>query len=246
MDVVYLPPSLRRLGPEDRDASPGPDHGAFVYDLVEALRPRLSVDLGAGEGRALFAITRSIVDHEVPGSVYAVDPYPDDTSPTHGTPASQAVTAHLHEHFRGIAYVMKMSAEGAIRHFEDGSIDLLRIDPVRLGERPGPLLGAWLPKLRATGALLVAGVADGEHLDVAAAWHARTGDGGLVFPWAEGLGVWMRPATLMDDSTPILLRLLGGEREGRADVLRFYEHVARHRALAAEIRARGGLRRKGR
>jgi hypothetical protein len=246
MDELYLPPSLRYFQPLRSRRGPAAAHVAFEYDLVAALRPRMVVDVGAGAAVSFGAFCQSMRDHDVDGLGYAIDAFADDAGKSEeDDTSSAAINNFLHAHFRGISYLLKVRPEAALQHFAEGSVDLLRIDAVRVGEPLAALLQAWGPKIARGGVLLCGGALDPSRPDVHADLLAHAGAGALVLGGGTGLGVHRVRGHASPDE-PELLRLVGSSAEGDHEALaRYYAHAARHHALREEIRDQGaGLFRK--
>lgn len=246
MDLLYLPPSLRHFEPlkrpEARAIAPAP----LEYDLVEALRPALCVDVGAGDADAFFAFCQSARDHDVDGMFYAIDDWADDAEREPASlPTSASINNFLHTHFRGSAYLMRMPEKNARQHFQEASVDLLRIDPSRAGQPLSELLAAWSPALTPGGVILVAGITDGEANQ--ADWQAFTAGAGIIVHGDRTTSVFRKsPPAGPQAKEPDLLRLLvAGTTAERTALGDFYAHALRHHVLRREVRDVGaGLFRK--
>lgn len=246
MELLYLPPSLRHFEPLQRPEAHGAAPGPLEYDLVEALRPRLCVDVGAGDASAFFSLCQSARDHDVDGMFYAVDAWTDDAEREQASLSTSAsINNLLHTHFRGVAYLMRMNEKNALIHFQEASIDLLRVDPARCTETPTDLLAQWLPRLSPGGVLLVPEVSRSEVSRTA--FRDATGGAGLIFPLPSGMGVFRSPPR-PDSGAPErdLLRLLTSGTDGeRATLGELYAHAVRHHVLRRDVRDQGaGLFRK--
>jgi len=213
-------------------------HTSFVYDLVEAVRPALLVDVGAGAGIAFSVACQSMRDHDVDGLAYAIDSWADDESKTEDDPTRWAsLNAFLRAYFRGVAYLMKMAPADALQHFAQGTIGILRLSSERSGTPLAALIEQWLPRLAPGGVLLCPGVNDTARPELAEDWRsALAGHRSFVFAHGGGLGVLVRVPEVAGARLPELLELLtsgdAGDREGLA---RFYEHVDRHHAYRIEV-----------
>lgn len=209
-------------------------HAALEYDLVAALRPALVVDLGAGDAASFFAYCQSMLDHDVDGVCYAIDAWPaapgEPPEATHET-----ITAHGRSYYPGISYFVNAPPVDARRHFDERTIDLLRID----GSRPDVIAGAdveaWFRRVRPGGVI---------------AWHGAIAEPALwslvaarcqtaVFSGGRGgLGLARKSGPPPE---PELLRLLFSEGEA-ADLEQFYKHVSEHldfaKLLAAAAKGR--------
>lgn len=229
---VFAPPSMRRFAPRRPVPGPGLRHLALEYDLVEALRPTLVVDLGAGDASSFFAYCQSMVDHDVDGTCYAVDTW--TTSPgTHPEATLDAIREHGRGHYPGISYFVNMQPCEARRHFDEETIDLLRIDGTRSDVIAGADVEAWYRRVRPGGLIAWHGAADEPSLWSLLAPRCRTalftgGRGGLGLARKEG-----------PPATADLLALLFERNEG-PDLDRFYGHLHEHlefgRVLAATLK----------
>jgi hypothetical protein len=195
-------------------------HVALEYDLAAALRPQLVVDLGAGDGASFFAFCQALVDHEIDGSCYAIDAW-QESPEVHPEATFGAVSAYGRAHFPGISYFVRAPAAEARRHFDEGSIDLLRLDGTRPDVIAGADVEAWFRRVRPGGLILWHGAAADPALWSLVASRCRNavfaeGRGGLGLARKEG------PAPQEE-----LLRLLFEEGEG-PDLERFYKHVHEH------------------
>jgi hypothetical protein len=230
---VYLPPSLRYL--ELMRTVPGEpmEHAPFEYDLVEALRPRIVVDVGAGAATSFSILCQSIRDHDVSATAYAIDTWDDDAGKGEDDPGRWSAVNHfLHTYFRGIAYILKMPLAEATAHFRLGSVGLLRIDAVRAGVPLAGLLATWMPFLAPEGVLLCPGVGDASRPDLGDDFaRATSGFTTCTFALGRGLGV-ARAASAAEH--PELLRLLAHEP---SELARFYAHASEHHALRREVLA---------
>lgn len=236
MEHLYLPPSLRYFTPlRVLHGSPG-EHACFEYDLVEALRPELVVDVGAGNALPFAVFCQSMQDHDVDGLAYAIDVWEnDDTREARGDASFTSLNNFFHAHHR-FAYLLRRDPEGALAHFADGSIDLLRFDLARISYPPRELFDAWIPKVAPGGALVCAGIVEGstgrEH------WRARL-PSSFVFE-AQALGVAVFDSSGGEEPDHDLLRSLRAPDEpGHRALAAFYEHARRHHALMIEVGEHG-------
>ncbi|HEX7672147.1 MAG TPA: class I SAM-dependent methyltransferase [Polyangiaceae bacterium] len=241
MERLYLPPSLRYLEPMRVVRGAPLDHTSFAYDLVTAVRPRLVVDVGTGAGMFMAIACQAMREHDIDGLVHGIDAWSDDEGKPEDDETRWAdLNAFLRTHFRGIAYLMKMSHEDGVQHFADGSIDILRLNAVRAGGRLGALVDAWLPRVAKGGILICEDVNDPETPDRADEWtRATEGRPAFVFPQGKGLGV-LCLGRRDGEPSPELVELLTAndvaEREGLA---RFYQHADRHHRFRNEVQSQG-------
>jgi hypothetical protein len=237
MQRLYFPASLRHFEPRRVLSLPRLAHSCFAYDLAEALRPGLFVDLGAGTADAFFAVCQSMHDHDVDGLCFAVDPWRDDAvKPEDDEAHSLSVNHHARSYHRGIAYLMKTTASQAVAHFADSSIDLLRVDAIELAVPLEELLEAWMPRLRPGGVLLCPGLRRPDSETALAAFQLI----GREHPaWlldiADGLGV-LRRQPAAEASHELLTLLASTDPSDHRDLERFYAHMALHQELRRAVR----------
>jgi hypothetical protein len=229
---LFIPPSVRRFAPDRTLPGPGLRHAGLEYDLVEALRPELVVDLGTGDAMSFFAYCQSMIDHDVDGTCYAIDTW-EESSTTHPQATFDAILAHGRARYPGISYFVRMPPIEGQRHFSENTIDLLRVD----GTRPSVIaeadVEAWLRCVRAGGIIVWHGTEANP-----GAWSVLTaqcraavfsaGRGGLGLARKEG-----------PEPTAELLRLLFVEDEAM-DLERLYRHVHEHLEFGRRLPAAMG------
>ena len=236
MERLYLPPSLRYFVPlRTLNGSPGM-HASLEYDLVEAARPKLVVDVGSNDALSFSVLCQSMRDHDVDGLAYAVDTWEsDEAREAAGHTSATELNNFFHAEFR-FAYMLKQSLEDALSHFSNGSIGLLRVDAARLDRPFDAVLDAWLPKLEPAGLMLCAGLF--EHPGALDAFRARAPNA-PVFD-RGGLGILAGDSlTSGAPSHELLAWLSDGDERARAGLYSFYAHAWLHRTLAADIAEHG-------
>lgn len=224
------------------------DHLCFAYDLVEALRPRLVVDIGTGAGAALSMLCQSMRDHDVDGSAYGIDTWADEDGKDEEDPTRWSeLNGFLRTYLRGVYYLLKMAPADGLQHFANGSVDILRIDAARAGAPLSALAEAWMERIAPGGVLLCPGVNDEARPDLREDWLKVAAPGqAFLFPHGNGLGVLRRPIAAEGSAVPELLALLTSpDASDQRDLTRFYEHADRNFAIGAEIHSKWDqLRRK--
>ncbi len=226
---IYFPPSLRRFEPKRMVFSTWVDHLPFAYDLIEALRPKLLVELGVYNGLSFFTFCQSMVEHDIDGAAYAVDCWEgDEHTESYDDSVYNDVMNHARENYRGFAYLLKMFFNDALRHFDDESIDLLHIDGLHTYEAVKEDYTRWLPKVRPGGVILFHDVM--ARLKDFGAWkffEELESSQSEVFKFNHGfgLGVLRKPGAEQCDHQ--LLQLLFDSTQQEQEKLRqFYTHAA--------------------
>jgi hypothetical protein len=222
------------------------DHLPFAYDLVGELRPSMTVELGVYNGLSFFTFCQALQEFDIDGVAYAVDCWEGDAhTDTYDESIYRDVQAYARQHYRGLAYLLKMYFSEALPQFDDNSIDLLHIDGLHTYEAVRDDFETWLPKVRPGGIVLFHDV------------MARLGDYGawrffeeLEQEWPEtfkfkhgfGLGVLRKPGGDRSDGE-LLSMLFDPDEENQKRLRQFYVHVAHFleaRRQAARFRAGGG------
>lgn len=123
--------------------------------LVNAVRPRLIVELGTHAGASFFAFCQSVREASLDSKCYAVDTWQgDDHSGHYDEKVYAAVREHAQQHYAGFASLMRMTFDEASGYFADGSIDLLHIDGLHTYEAVLHDFELWLPKMSRCGVML--------------------------------------------------------------------------------------------
>jgi len=228
---VYLPPSLRGFKARRMVFSTWVDHLPFGYDIVEALHPKMLVELGAYNGLSFFAFCQSVLEHDIECLCYAVDTWEGDAhTDRYDDSIFRDVQNHAREHYRGFAYLMRMLFNDALPHFEADSIDLLHIDGLHTYEAVREDFTNWYPKVRPGGVVLFHDI------------RARMKDFGAWKFWEEleaghpqafrfdhgfGLGVLRKPGPAVPEH-PLLQLLFTGTPEEHRRLRQFYVHASEH------------------
>lgn len=244
--ALYFPPSLRHFEPRRMVFSTWVDHLPFAYDLVGALRPALTVELGVYNGLSFFVFCQGLQEFDIDGVAYGIDCWEGDAhTQSYDESIFRDVQAYARQHYRGLAYLLKMYFDEALPQFAPDSIDLLHIDGLHTYEAVRHDFESWIPRVRPGGIVLFHDV------------MARLGDYGawryfeeLEREWPEtfrfkhgyGLGVLRKPG---GEATPQALfeLLFDPDPESRKRLRQFYVHAAHFleaRRQAARFRAAGG------
>ncbi|MFT5709794.1 MAG: hypothetical protein ACI8QT_000481 [Halioglobus sp.] len=226
---IYFPPSLQGFEPKRMVFSTWVDHLPFAYDLVEAIRPKLLVELGAYNGLSFFGFCQSMLEHNIDGVAYAVDCWEGDKhTDTYDDSIFKGVQEHARENYRGFTYLLKMYFSEALQHFEDDSIDLLHIDGLHTYDAVKEDFSTWYPKVRPGGLILfhdvMAKIKDfgaWKYFEELEAEHEEI----FKFYHGFGLGVLRKPGGSRDDGQ-LLEIMFSKDEEDRNDLRRFYAHAS--------------------
>jgi predicted O-methyltransferase YrrM len=240
---IYFPPSLQRFEPRRMVFSTWVDHLPFAYDLVEALRPELLVELGVYNGLSFFTFCQALEEHDIDGVAYAVDCWEgDEHNGRYDDSIYEDVSAYAREHYRGISYLLRMYFNEALQHFEDESIDLLHIDGLHTYEAVREDFTDWYPRVKPGGIVLfhdvMARIKDfgaWKYFDELQAEHPET----FKFKHGFGLGVLRKPGG-EQRAHPLFDLLFASSEEEQKRLRQFYAHAAHF------LEARRKARRMGR
>jgi hypothetical protein len=217
---------MRGFSPRRRAFSTWVDHVSFGYDIVEAIRPRKVVELGAYNGMSYFAFCQSMIENNISGLCYAVDTWGgDDHTGEYDDSIFDDVRHHARENYRGISYLLRMLFNEAAGHFEDESIDLLHIDGLHTYEAVQEDFNTWYSKVTPGGIILFHDI------------EARQSDFGVWKFWSElesqyetfafrhgfGLGVLLKPGGARSTAEhPLLDLLFNGSKEEQHKLRQLY------------------------
>jgi hypothetical protein len=228
---IYLPPSIRTFKERRMVFSTWVDHMPFGYDLIEALQPRLLVELGAYNGLSFFTFCQSVQEHDLECLCYAVDTWEgDEHTDRYDDSIFKDVQKHAREHYRGFTYLMRMLFNDALAHFADESIGLLHIDGLHTYEAVSEDFRNWYPKVEPGGVVLFHDI------------RARMKDFGAWRFWEElesthpqcfrfdhgfGLGVLRKPGPNLP-AQQLLQLLFDSSAEEKKRLRQFYVHASEH------------------
>jgi hypothetical protein len=239
MVTLYLPPSLRYFEPMRVLPNAGMEFMSLEYDLVEALRPALVVDVGTGDAQSYFTLCQSARDHDVDSLCYAIDAWEDDEAKAPEDESRYMFINHFaHAELRGMAYLLQMNPADALMHFDSGMIDLLRLDVTRVGGGTGELMDQWLPRVAPGGLALLPGISGPRGGEILEGLECRGGRRWL-FRQGAGLALHRRDdANTTGEGLADLLRLaFFGSEEDRESLERWYAHAAAHHRIRKAARA---------
>ena len=245
MTTPYLPPSLRDFRPLHFVFSTWTPHMASGFDLVQAIRPKLLVELGTQRGQSFFTFCQGMKAAGVDGVAYGVDTFEGDahTGPDDAG-VFQSVNTHLGQNYAGFAYLLRMYFAEALGHFSDDTIELLHIDGLHTYDAVREDFEGWYPKVAPGGIVLFHDIR--ARIQDFGAWkywdelEARAGEAGwecFAFDHGFGLGVLRKPGGERQDDAP-LLEMLFQPTDGGAGLRAFYAHAARHLELDRQDRIR--------
>lgn len=214
------------------------DHLPFAYDLVEAIRPRLLVELGTYSGLSFFAFCQAIKEHKVEGVAYAVDTWVgDEHTGEYGEEVYRKVEQHARDNYSGFSYLLKMRFDQAVNQFDDDSIDLLHIDGLHTYEAVKEDFDTWYPKVKPGGIVLMHDIeARLPDFGVRKLWEELTSSH-QTFAFVHGFGLGVLKKSGGDRQLSELESLLfSGNSETEKRLRDLYVHISHHHHVLRELK----------
>ena len=130
------------------------EHAPFGFWVVEALRPRMIVELGVHGGFSYSAFCQAVERLQLPARCFAIDTWRgDEHAGYYGDDVYDAVCSH-NRRYDSFSRLIRSEFSDACSAFADGSIDLLHIDGCHRYEAVRHDFETWLPKLSKRGVVL--------------------------------------------------------------------------------------------
>ena len=213
-------------------------HIPFAFWVVDALRPRVVVELGTQSGNSYAALVQAVQALNLEAACYAVDTWQGDPQAGFYGEDVFAEWAAFHDrHFAGCSRLMRTTFDEARAHFSDDSIDLLHIDGLHTLEAVRHDFETWRGALSARGVVLFHDI-NVRELEFGAwrLWEeVRDAHPSFEFTHGHGLGVLAVGGEAADD-----LRWLTGLRnddEGTALARRFFHGLGDSFRLQLDVDA---------
>jgi predicted nucleic acid-binding Zn-ribbon protein len=154
MTQIALNPSMCML-PAQLPPSAWTGHIPFAAWLVEALQPRILVELGTHNGASYLAFCQAVKQCNLATRCHAVDTWQGDAhAGSYGEEVLSTLRAMHDDTYGAFSQLMRMTFAQALSYFDDGSIDLLHIDGLHTYDAVREDYDTWLPKLSARGVIL--------------------------------------------------------------------------------------------
>jgi ElaB/YqjD/DUF883 family membrane-anchored ribosome-binding protein len=141
------------------DLPPSPSawlgHVPFALWLVEQTRPAMLVELGAHHGHSYFSFCAGVVANDLHTKCFAVDTWQgDEHAGSYGEEIYAQVSERNQSQFHSFSRLLRTTFDEAVKHFADGTIDILHIDGLHTYEAVSHDFQTWRPKLSSRGVIL--------------------------------------------------------------------------------------------
>ncbi len=218
----WLNPSIFKVPDRITEIPSWHGHIPFALWVIEAIKPRLFVELGTHKGDSYSAFCQSVSELGIPTLCYAVDSWEgDEHSGLYGEEIYAEFSAYNQRHFGGFSVLLRMYFEDALSYFDDGTIDLLHIDGYHTYEAVKTDFDKWIPKLSSCGVVLFHDIVVRERgFGVWRFWdEVKKRYPSVEFTHSNGLGV----LAIGDEVPPALAELIKCYEESPSDVLGIFQ-----------------------
>jgi hypothetical protein len=140
--------------PDLINASAWLEHAPFGFWIVEALRPRMILELGVHGGFSYSVFCQAVQRLHLGARCFAIDTWRgDEHAGYYGDEVYRAVCSH-NRRYDSFSRLIRSDFADACGAFADGAIDLLHIDGCHRYEAVRRDFDIWLPKLSKCGVIL--------------------------------------------------------------------------------------------
>lgn len=204
-------------------------HTPYAMWLIDVLRPRTLVELGAFKGTSYCAFCQAVKELRVETKCFAVDTWQGDPhSNFYGDDVFQDLSKYLGENYADFSTMVRKDFDSALPDFKDDSIDLLHIDGFHTYEAVKHDFETWLPKVSKRGVVLFHDISVREKdFGVWRFWDEVKGRyPHLEVPFGNGLGTLL-VGSEVPENFQRLVRTINESNESVLVFQEFFEHLGR-------------------
>jgi predicted O-methyltransferase YrrM len=177
--------------PNHKEISAWQGHLPFASWIIDALNPKVFVELGTHGGTSYFTFCQAVAGCESGTKTYAVDTWRGDNHAGFYNEDVYNSVVEVNRQYESFSQLLRMTFDEARDKFDDESIDLLHIDGFHTYDAVKHDFETWLPKMSKDGVVLFHDIAvRRDDFGVYRFWdEVRKNRRSLSFPHSFGLGV---------------------------------------------------------
>lgn len=148
IDWILSSPRILEVPDRLTDVTSWHRHVPFAFWCVEALKPRVLVELGTHRGDSYSAFCQAVAGAGLPTACCAVDTWRGDPQAgEYGEEVYEDFCQYHDSRFASFSRLLRCTFDEATAHFAAGSIDLLHIDGLHTYDAARHDFETWAPRL---------------------------------------------------------------------------------------------------